>query len=1032
MTNENKHQEFEIFQLLFDKDLATSENPEAPFKSFIARKQSFVNQILDYMHAPGKEGFFTHLFLGNAVALLSTRLNEQKIHAKKIYYRFDTAKTLKIVVASSSKEDKIDDIHLFIFTEDIKEFYNKEHHNENDYKNKFEFSKNEINSIIEDIEKDKTIEETLRENTNKFTLVEMLKSKYILKIQKDKPGKINTKEVYVYLDNNDLYYEFRLWMISKEIKISIGIGENQLNTNIEKFKNYISKNLSKEESYDLKSKIEAFLSKKGFPTKKNDDDDDFSIKVKLDIKDVVDKNQTKEFKPILTENKIDAYKENINGTEIYEYLEDYIAQLSGTDISRTQIFFEKIITYVQQVHSVLNMDDNNAYGYQSREANQHGFLVGIFQMDRYRDNVRIFIEQFAGKGLSDTILLILGAKRVSNSIPILIEHKAGKENLATLSPSAALNQSKEYAKGLQTNRMRFLTTAEQALCVGINFDYRLDLIKILFCEFEKTGRATAIISSAKLKINSYPGRRYLDYLIDELFGIISGYNGENKRETKEKILGVFTFKSEIVKSDVSMIAPIIESMLVDIKNEKSDNEVKKYITKQLERIYYGFPGTRSGQSNHCFSRFLLGCSSIIDSSKYRKYAFIYDESSTIKTDNRPRKDNPRKIEDESHAVTTVVFVSKAEDGKVVIMNFIEGSNNSYNEFKQKRLSKETLKNLQSGSKKIVEINLFFDITKKNESSDFFEGFNKNDIVEHENLDNYINYHKNHTDFKGDFSSEISVPGNFDKQISGILSPEPSISWESFFKEVSKIIFQFKDLIKNEYDFQVVLDGIFCTYSDKKPNESVVLTEYQTGLGNRIDMIIHQKGNPIIGLELKIATAKESVSKLKEAENQINKKYEKSVTYKVLEDIDINKPELNTIKLIGVVLISDAFSAEKLIICSEKANMPTVEIRHSSIALMGHEPPPGIVPSTSRARPKTPRRDSTDTIQPEPKRPASADNKQKPEHMAPSTSQKLTEKMDIDANLTQQMSSTSDSSDSVINPSAQVPNKPNFSDLTKPR
>lgn len=1105
----SENQPFETFPQLLHKNLATSESLIIPFKSFIAREQSFINQISDYMHAPGKAGFFPHSFLGNTVALLNTRLNEQENNAKKIYYHFDEAKTLKLVVATTlsfeelverdefkkfkfmledakkenkkiedlvnsylenenktklklinkikhyyseiknqdkfnsveinidkikdelkkllSKIKEINHIHKIIFTEDIKEHYE----GDTAYTNKFEFTKQDIKWVIDDIKKHGSIStKASKPDRDEFTLVEVLKNNYVLKNPlNNEPKDVDVKsgEVYIYKKNNFWYFKAR--NILNIVKVDKIEG---LNTEFNSFKK------DREYRSAEKFKIKRFLSTKGYHCKKNSDDSQEPQADGNDVVSVTENNVTvrvckkgitkegplkKSFKEIIYRLE---YREIERPFEIekYTYLEDYITKLSTAGEYRIKDIFDKIIYYVQQAHSDLKIDEDS-YGSGAREANQHGFLVGIFQMDRYRDNIRIFIEQLAGRGLADTILLILGPSRVSNSIPILIEHKAGKKDSLDLEPSKALSQSKEYAKGLSTNRIRFLTTAQDALCVGINLDYKLDLIKNLFEVIEKeTGRKVTIQTKAKSKIDKYLKSNDLRPSKESLYKIIDAYDENNKRKTKEEILGILTFNSEIVSRGVSKIFPITESILDKIKKQGNIDETKKHIEEQLERVYYSFPGTRYGQSNHCFSRFLLGYSSIIDNSEYRKYAFIYNESSTIKTDNSLKKYDPKKPKDESHAASTIVFIPlKMDNKKIIFMNIIEGNDDSHKEFKEMKIPAGELKKLPIDLKKmeVTEINIFFDITKKDKFSSFFKGFkNEYNIVEHKSLDEYINNYKNNADFNGVFSEEISVPKGFNKEISKLLSDLSTR--KNFFKEISKIIFPFRNLIKNEYDFQAVLDGIFCTYSDKYSNESIVLTEYQTGLGNRIDMIINKKRHPIIGLELKIIKeASKAKEMLETAEKQI-KKYKKSVNYKVLDDAIINKTEF-----ISVVFIRNPSSAEKLIKCGE--NTIPVEIKRSSIidTLPGGDNAPPVPPAP-RKRP----RESLGKTQSKPKRPASADDKEKPEHMEPSTSQKPIEKIDIDANLAHQISSSSDSSDSVINLPAQVPDKPPFPGLTKPR
>lgn len=99
-----KPQEFELIELLFP-DIAKSSIPQNPplDYSFQARFQSFLNQIPSYLHSSIKEGFFPHFFLGSFSTLLDTRLGVQKIGITSLYFRFDSARTLKVVVEIEKK-----------------------------------------------------------------------------------------------------------------------------------------------------------------------------------------------------------------------------------------------------------------------------------------------------------------------------------------------------------------------------------------------------------------------------------------------------------------------------------------------------------------------------------------------------------------------------------------------------------------------------------------------------------------------------------------------------------------------------------------------------------------------------------------------------------------------------------------------------------------------------------------------------------------------------------------------------------------
>ncbi|MDX5462576.1 MAG: latrotoxin-related protein [Wolbachia endosymbiont of Tetragnatha montana] len=91
-----------------------------PDQSFEARFRSFIHKILSTLHSVNKKGFFTHFFLGGFSTLLDTQI-AKKLDIKKIYFRFDTAETLKVVVIKNgqirSAEDITNNINLFSISE---------------------------------------------------------------------------------------------------------------------------------------------------------------------------------------------------------------------------------------------------------------------------------------------------------------------------------------------------------------------------------------------------------------------------------------------------------------------------------------------------------------------------------------------------------------------------------------------------------------------------------------------------------------------------------------------------------------------------------------------------------------------------------------------------------------------------------------------------------------------------------------------------------------------------------------------------
>ncbi len=171
----------------------------------------------------------------------------------------------------------------------------------------------------------------------------------------------------------------------------------------------------------------------------------------------------------------------------------------------------------------------------------------------------------------------------------------------------------------------------------------------------------------------------------------------------------------------------------------------------------------------------------------------------------------------------------------------------------------------------------------------------------------------------------------------------SLSIRGYSRLLEKIgegIFPFKSIVNKEAHFQGILNGVFSYYSDLKLQESpetraLVLTEFQTGRGERIDMLVHsikfvaQGGNAEeytpIGLELKASRqGKGAQALLREANDQINEEYKEGVTYKTLTDGD-------EVKFIGVVFDKGSNNPNKLILTSRTADegFIPVGVVHSS-------------------------------------------------------------------------------------------------------
>ncbi|WP_353286079.1 ankyrin repeat domain-containing protein [Wolbachia endosymbiont (group A) of Philanthus triangulum] len=774
MLSQEKPQDFELIELLIRETAgvsqpgpSTSTQQKSDFESFKARFQSYIDQVPSYLHSVGKEGFFSHFFLGSFSILPDTQIAE-RLGVKKVYFRFDTAKTLKVVVVKNSQiksdVDAIEGIELFSISEDG----NSGH----------QFTSGELEYI-------------LKENLHPDTQQKIGTARGI----KDRiKGRVKSKLVQINKNEENIFVETQ----DKEILDSA-----------------ISHNF-----YEIKKEEEIWK----------------------------DQNDNTKSKP-----------------------EDYIAELTNSDASKVEESSKKVIDRISKVHS--KYKGSFTYADKAREAAHHGFIAGALVNFRYRHNLRVYLEQFAGRGYADIVLVPRGKDRSLNAVPIIIELKAAtKEELKELekggkvkdgsqtTPAIALEQAKDYAKGFQPNTMRVLTISDNVLCVGLNLD-------------------------------STEGEKFSMHI--------------SPREDREIALP-------------TMQALLKEASDWDGRQDTVTN-VKEKIKQPLERIYHTFPGTPEKGGNY-FSRFLLGQLLLADKFKradLKKFIFSYGEYSLAST---TRSGKP---------VTTFALIREGRSKEVFIFHVREGERGD-------RSSKKIpIPGDLPEQSKITEVYISLHEEKK---SDFFN-------IEEVNRYNSLNeYKKGKEFFKGELK-DVPYPNGlreaFDEALKSQVTPAagqslPVDKYNSLLKKVGEGMFSFRDFINEEAHFQGVLHGAFSYYSDLKLEESpraLVLTEFQTGRGKRIDMLVHgikfaegasnAKEYDPVGLELKgPREGKTADALVKEANDQINKEYVKGVTYKTLTDG-------RKVAFMGVVFDKGASNADSLILPSKNEFTP-VKVVHSSI------------------------------------------------------------------------------------------------------
>lgn len=270
---------------------------------------------------------------------------------------------------------------------------------------------------------------------------------------------------------------------------------------------------------------------------------------------------------------------------------------------------------ISKTHS--QYKDSLVYGKEVREAAHHGFVAGALINFRYRHNLRVYLEQFAGRGYADIVLVPRGKDRSLNAVPIIIELKAGTGTRTT--PGDALEQAKDYAKGFQPNTMRVLTVSDNVLCVGLNLDS---------AEGEKFS----------MHISPPADRKPARPTVQKLLEVTSSWNGE-------------------------------ESTIADLKKE---------IKQPLDRIYHTFPGTPEKGGNY-FSRFLLGQLLLADKFvdiDLEKSVFLYNEYPLASSTRSGAQSTERPV-----TMFILTKGNQGQDKEVFIFHIREGGKGEFSEKK---------------------------------------------------------------------------------------------------------------------------------------------------------------------------------------------------------------------------------------------------------------------------------------------------------------------------------------------------------------
>ncbi|RDD34743.1 putative transposase [Wolbachia endosymbiont of Cylisticus convexus] len=140
---------------------------------------------------------------------------------------------------------------------------------------------------------------------------------------------------------------------------------------------------------------------------------------------------------------------------------DLVNGLANDNAGDVRRDIEQVLRYIisicDEYRQELNFDN---------ESDDHGFLSGFLLNFRYRAMADIYLELLIGRGYADISLLVRGQEKLNNSVPIIIELKAGQEHAGQ-----ALEQARGYVRNCPISSVSIHTSSRNAVCVGLNFNH---------------------------------------------------------------------------------------------------------------------------------------------------------------------------------------------------------------------------------------------------------------------------------------------------------------------------------------------------------------------------------------------------------------------------------------------------------------------------------------------------------------------------------------------------------------------------------
>ncbi|WP_341823140.1 hypothetical protein [Wolbachia endosymbiont (group A) of Clivina fossor] len=225
-----------------------------------------------------------------------------------------------------------------------------------------------------------------------------------------------------------------------------------------------------------------------------------------------------------------------------------LAGLVSNNTDNVEYLTGQVLRYILNIHNRYK----NALSFYGKESDYHGFLAGFFMNFRYQHTANIYLELFVGGGYADITFLVRGQERLTDSVPIIIELKAG----ATRDKYAdrALEQAENYVRKCPISSVSIYTSSENAVCVGLNFDlqqqhFMTSVENFLERGFPLVERLFEAVVEGEVEVEE----NVRDYLLYPSFGVPAVPGARSGSDRIFSYMNGFTFGSAAFARDTVSI-----------------------------------------------------------------------------------------------------------------------------------------------------------------------------------------------------------------------------------------------------------------------------------------------------------------------------------------------------------------------------------------------------------------------------------------------------------------------------------------------